>query len=362
VVGYGLREPTRFDVAIVGAGPVGLALAIELARADLRVVVLDRRARSTVDTRPQLLVARSGDLANLVRLGLDTTDRHLVSPLYGSPRSVVTERDLWTLVDQPRAALVPIGRLQDALYAQAIVAGATVQHGAEIVRVRRHADEVSLALADGTSLHAGLAIVATGAGRTLVPTDLAQDAWAWASTARRMIGGVFAATAPQASWKREDVVTAGLRVRATVLQTSAATRAGTSILLDPRVDASDDQLARAFDGVARRHGLDRYPTIAAPRVFTTAATALARRVLAGGGRAPLVFAGDAAQTGHVFTGATCFVNLALALELADRLRPVARVLARGDVHAPMVADALARYDARSQIGAAILGARSQAVA
>ncbi len=45
-----------------------------------------------------------------------------------------------------------------------------------------------------------------------------------------------------------------------------------------------------------------------------------------------------------------------------RIRPVARVVAGGDVHAPALVDALARYEARSEIGAALLGARSRAVA
>jgi 2-polyprenyl-6-methoxyphenol hydroxylase-like FAD-dependent oxidoreductase len=49
-----------YDVAIVGAGPVGLAIAIELSQLGLAVVVLDRRPPLTQDTkaRPQLLADR----------------------------------------------------------------------------------------------------------------------------------------------------------------------------------------------------------------------------------------------------------------------------------------------------------------
>jgi len=52
--------PTYVDVAIIGAGPVGLAIAIELARLDLTTLVVDRRPPPAEDTglRPQLLVAR----------------------------------------------------------------------------------------------------------------------------------------------------------------------------------------------------------------------------------------------------------------------------------------------------------------
>jgi 2-polyprenyl-6-methoxyphenol hydroxylase-like FAD-dependent oxidoreductase len=83
-----LRE---HDVAIVGAGPVGLAIAIELARLGLDVLVLDRRPPLARDARarPQLLVARSGDLAHLARLGVDVRDENLVSLL-----ATRSERDL----------------------------------------------------------------------------------------------------------------------------------------------------------------------------------------------------------------------------------------------------------------------------
>src|SRR5262245_8530539 len=73
----------NFDVAIIGAGPVGLALAIELARLELSTLVVDRRPPPAQDThlRPQLLVARAGDLANLAHLGVDVRDPQIVTLL-----------------------------------------------------------------------------------------------------------------------------------------------------------------------------------------------------------------------------------------------------------------------------------------
>ena len=78
-----LLPTLEFDVAIIGAGPVGLALAIELARLELAVLVIDRRPPPELDPRlrPQLLVAREGDLANLDALGVDIRDPQLVSLL-----------------------------------------------------------------------------------------------------------------------------------------------------------------------------------------------------------------------------------------------------------------------------------------
>ncbi len=94
---------------------------IELARADLRVAVLDRRPPpGGDDVRPQLLVARAGDLANLEQLGVDVRDPTLVSPLTDGALEPAPAGDLWALVAQPRLALVPIGRLQEALYAMSL--------------------------------------------------------------------------------------------------------------------------------------------------------------------------------------------------------------------------------------------------
>src|SRR5262249_45182384 len=72
VVGTEYSLPPEVDLAIVGAGPVGLALAIELSRLELTTLVVDRRPPPAEDAlRPQMLVARAGDLAHLARLGVD---------------------------------------------------------------------------------------------------------------------------------------------------------------------------------------------------------------------------------------------------------------------------------------------------
>src|SRR6188474_1274421 len=74
---------SEVDVLIVGAGPVGLAIAIELAKLDLTIRVVDRRPPLDVDSgvRPQLLVAREADLANLAHLGIALDDPRIVSPI-----------------------------------------------------------------------------------------------------------------------------------------------------------------------------------------------------------------------------------------------------------------------------------------
>ena len=100
--------PTYVDVAVIGAGPVGLAIAIELARLDLTTLVVDRRPPPAEDTglRPQLLVARLGDLANLAQLGIDVRDPRIVTLLASRCEadlaSVATRRDRGTYEDAHR--------------------------------------------------------------------------------------------------------------------------------------------------------------------------------------------------------------------------------------------------------------------
>nr|MBA2543017.1 FAD-dependent oxidoreductase [Deltaproteobacteria bacterium] len=238
----------RYDVAIVGAGPVGLAMAIELSRLGLAVLVLDRRPPIERDTRarPQLLVARTGDLAHLAQLGVDVRDDKLVSLL-----AVRTERDLssgtivsgelralptWydrapdllALAAQPPIALVPIAKLQQALLARAIDLGAEVRYGCDVTRLRRHAREVSLVCAEGQSaralphraLHARatMAVVATGAARPLITSLLREPASVLPE--QRLIAGVFAIGGDRGRWVRVEIPVPGHpeSVRCTLLQ------------------------------------------------------------------------------------------------------------------------------------------------
>jgi 2-polyprenyl-6-methoxyphenol hydroxylase-like FAD-dependent oxidoreductase len=386
-----LPNPTQvFDLAIIGAGPVGLALAIELARLELTTLVVDRRPPPAEDTglRAQLLVARAGDLANLARLGVDVRDPHIVTLLASRCEADLSTgrtirggvvkltsvppqtSNLWQLAAQPPRALVPIGRLQQVLLERALHHGAIVRYGCEVTRVRRHARFASLQCvtpchpsvaaprgADGTSLRAALVVIATGAARSLA-LSLLRGACAVELPEQRIMGALFATGANEGRWIRVELPVPGLArlARATVLQT---TDAGTGVLVSAPGQPTPEQLARCFTVAAREHGLLGAPLLVEPQIFATAVTAMARRTIAGDGRAPIVIAGDAAQTGHVFTGQTCFVNLALALRLIDLLRHArSAIVERTFGHAALL-DALARYETQSQIGAAILARTSQ---
>jgi 2-polyprenyl-6-methoxyphenol hydroxylase-like FAD-dependent oxidoreductase len=377
------------DVVIVGAGPVGLAMAIELSRLGLSTLVLDRRPPLDADARarPQLLVARTGDLAHLAQLGVDVRDPKLVSLLairterdfasgtmvsgevLGLPASFAEPRNIWELASQPPVALVPIAKLQHALYAKAIEAGAEVRYGCEVIKLRRHAREVSLVCADGSlardcraryvGARAAMAIIATGAARSLTKQTITE------SPTQRLIAGVFAVGGDRGRWVRVEIPLPGhaRSARCTLLQTPSVAESGTAVLVDAQLDsdAPDERLHVCFDAVARELELDGAPYLFEPQVFTSAVTEVSRRFLGGDGRAPVVIAGDAAQTGHVFSGQTCFINVALALGLCDRLRRTrdARIaITEHQVQAPALAGALARYTTDSEIGAAVLAQAS----
>ena len=51
--------PTRTDVAIVGAGPTGLALAVTLAAAGIEFVIVDRLAEGANTSRAAVVHART---------------------------------------------------------------------------------------------------------------------------------------------------------------------------------------------------------------------------------------------------------------------------------------------------------------
>jgi 2-polyprenyl-6-methoxyphenol hydroxylase-like FAD-dependent oxidoreductase len=382
--------PTRafggqeYDVAIIGAGPVGLALAIETARAGMSTLVVDRRPPLAEDTRvrPQLLVARRGDLAHLVHLGVDVRDPRIVSLLetrcegdHASGRivrgDVVTlrgepqrARDLWSLAAQPPFALVPIGRLQQTLLERALAHGAVVHYGCDVTRVRRHARFASLTCADQTSARAAMIIIATGAARPLINSVLPSNGGV-EGRVQRLIAGMFdtAEQRTRGQWIRVELPVRGYTqaARCTILQTPTEAKAGTAVLVAPQVTGTptEEQLQECYDAAAHAYGLAGQRPVAAPMTFDTSVTTMSKRYAAGDGRAPVVIAGDAAQTGHVFSGQTAFVNIALALGLGERLTTVQDAVKERNVNHEGLVNALAHYDGQSEIGSAILARISQ---
>lgn len=348
---------------------MGLALAVRLAdHAD--VVVLDRRPEGVA--RPQLLVARPGDLARLADLGLRVSDPELVSPIarrrgrdHRTGARVEVEvppaafaraapGSIHDLRFQRPVALVAIARLQAALAARARQLGVELRYDCAVSRIRRHAQAASLDVDKGGAppLRARMVVIATGASQHLVPESLTRTERIAARD--RLIAGVFERHSEAGRFTRAELHgPRGLgRVRCVLLETDPTAGAGTALLVQgPDLHhATERELERCFDAARELHRLPERFAVA-PRVFETGARSLGRRMIAGDNRAPVVIAGDAAQSGHVFSGMTCFANLAVADQLAEELRPGIEALVDGRFGDPLLGQIATRYKRLADTGA-----------
>ena len=119
-----------WDAVIVGAGPVGLLLASELAAADLRVTVFERAASPSTLPRANGIVGQSAlDLAE--RGLLAGTGLRVISPPRFQFGPLVL--DLGIGPENPLHILpVPQRRLEELLERRAVAHGAQVHRGCEV--------------------------------------------------------------------------------------------------------------------------------------------------------------------------------------------------------------------------------------
>ncbi|MGH8592143.1 MAG: FAD-dependent oxidoreductase, partial [Gammaproteobacteria bacterium] len=89
--------PGRIDVLVVGAGPTGLMLAVQLARRSVRVLVVDRNPGPSVATKALGVQARTVEIYS--RLGIAARALEAGTRASGA--------NLW--VEGRRAARVPLG-------------------------------------------------------------------------------------------------------------------------------------------------------------------------------------------------------------------------------------------------------------
>ena len=168
--------PSQADLAVIGAGPVGTALAVLAARAGLSVGLIDARPESAepaADTRSFAIVRGSWRL--LGQAGIHADLAGLTEPLngleavdggvhwFGAPSAAFTTEDLDAPDGEPLGHLVPAAALQAALDRQAgETGGLTWLRGARFAGYQAEAAGAVIALEDGRTLHCGLIAACDG--------------------------------------------------------------------------------------------------------------------------------------------------------------------------------------------------------
>ncbi|WP_329137266.1 FAD-dependent oxidoreductase [Streptomyces sp. NBC_00670] len=167
------------DVLVVGAGPTGLALGIDLARRGVDALVVEREGTLFPGSRGKgiqprtmevfhdlgvvdAIAAVAGDYPAVMmwrdgqRLGKD----HLLDPV--EPSESMPYNRPW---------MVPQWRTQEILHARLLELGGTVVFGREVTALTQDDDGVTAAFADGGTVRAQYAVAADG-GRSTVRRTL----------------------------------------------------------------------------------------------------------------------------------------------------------------------------------------------
>ncbi|MBW5483788.1 FAD-dependent oxidoreductase [Streptomyces bambusae] len=157
--------PARTEVAVVGAGPTGLALAITLAEAGVDFVLLDRQADIPRTSRAGVVHARTLEVLQELGCADELVERGLPVSRFtvrdGSRR--LLHADFGGLpTAYPYALLAPQYETEDVLRARLRALGGEVHRPYEVTAVAQDADGVTLTLTGGRTLRAGYAVGADG--------------------------------------------------------------------------------------------------------------------------------------------------------------------------------------------------------
>ncbi|TGB15620.1 hypothetical protein E4099_06585 [Streptomyces palmae] len=164
------RRAPAVDVVVVGAGPTGLLLAGDLARAGVGVTMVERRDRESNLSRAFAVHARS--LEVLDARGLADELLRIGTPVPSlSPFGRITIDFSALRTRFPYMLVTPQWRLEHLLLRRAEEAGATMVRGARATGIRQDPDgvDVELSRADGAAdtLRARYLVGADGARSTI---------------------------------------------------------------------------------------------------------------------------------------------------------------------------------------------------
>lgn len=177
-----MRAVPQADVLIVGAGPVGMALALALKEAGLDIVLADARPRDAVVQDPRVLALAHGSQLTLQRLGVwqdlpaTPIETIHISQQGGLGRSLLHAADY----DIPALGYVlSAGALAAALRQAIDAAGIRVMDETEVSHLAPGAEDVIASLSGpapaATTLSARLAACAEGSMRADDPGVVEHD-------------------------------------------------------------------------------------------------------------------------------------------------------------------------------------------
>ncbi|MFI9242544.1 FAD-dependent monooxygenase [Streptomyces sp. NPDC053086] len=167
------------DVVIVGAGPTGLALGIDLARRGVEALVVEREEGLFPGSRGKGIQPRTQEVFD--DLGVLDAIRAVGGPY---PARMIW-KDGERIGEQPMfeeipadegtpytdALMVAQWRTQEVLYARLVELGGRVAFGREVTGLEQDADGVTVRFTDGTTARAGYVVAADG-GRSVIRRTL----------------------------------------------------------------------------------------------------------------------------------------------------------------------------------------------
>ena len=162
--------PARTDIAVVGAGPTGLALAVTLAQAGLDFVVVDRLPEGANTSRAAVVHARTLEVLDEVGVSQDLVAKGLRVTRFAvrdGTRRLLTIPFDGLRTRYPFTLMVPQNETEAVLLARLRALGRDVQRPYELASIDQDDDGVTLTMTTGESLRAGHVVGADGMHSTV---------------------------------------------------------------------------------------------------------------------------------------------------------------------------------------------------